>query len=396
MNFSIWAPFINKNEWINSLSLSSELVLQGLGMPQLIPFSKAPKVASSPPPRWLDVCRSSERPPDSPANVWHLERALFFLTKKLKYIGGLSIISPPRTTYITRNGVGGSHSFLVQLHAPHPIPKKKETALVFFADPSLFWQLLPLVVGSLDELSQQVLMKERCWWKAILLWVKNGKKHNCHHSSSMQTHIRKAPFFMDVLVPFVWLQSFTNLSIHISIARKDWLSMTVLQRCTHEEVLLSKSQLLSSVSSILGCGERTSGSQQTVWAHQNWLFQCYFNSSTASTVLHTIPQHASKDIKFNNFDGPRCISLSTSVHQPLKPHVFKSRLDTAPPRDLLLCGVGWWHLGIVHCWRRPGQTPVANGHYLPCSRQMRGKSVHTLWWAEGVEITLLLPRLVGK
>lgn len=132
MNFSIWAPFINKNEWINSLSLSSELVLQGLGMPQLIPFSKAPKVASSPPPRWLDVCRSSERPPDSPANVWHLERALFFLTKKLKYIGGLSIISPPRTTYITRNGVGGSHSFLVQLHAPHPIPKKKGNCPCFF------------------------------------------------------------------------------------------------------------------------------------------------------------------------------------------------------------------------------------------------------------------------
>lgn len=340
MNFSIWAPFINKNEWINSLSLSSELVLQGLGMPQLIPFSKAPKVASSPPPRWLDVCRSSERPPDSPANVWHLERALFFDKKTEVYWRSKHYQSTKNNIYNKKWSRGISFIFSTTSRSP-PHPKKKGNCPCFFCrskpflatPPTCSWVAWWTLATSPHE--GAMLMKSDA------TVGKNGKKHNCHHSSSMQTHIKKAPFFMDVLVPFVWLQSFTNLSIHISIARKDWLSMTVLQRCTHEEVLLSKSQLFSSVRSILGCGERTSGSQQTVWAHQNWLFQCYFNSSTASTVLHTIPQHASKDIKFNNFDGPRCISLSTSVHQPLKPHVFKSRLDTAPPRDLLLCGVGW-------------------------------------------------------
>ena len=132
MNFPIWAPFINKNEWINSLSLSSELVLQGLGMPQLIPFSKAPKVASSPPPRWLDVCRSSERPPDSPANVWHLERALFFLTKKTEvYWRSKHYQSTKNNIYNKKWSRGISFIFSTTSRSPPP-PKKKGNCPCFF------------------------------------------------------------------------------------------------------------------------------------------------------------------------------------------------------------------------------------------------------------------------
>lgn len=108
-------------------------MLQGLGIPQLIPFSEAPKVASSPPRRWLDVCRSSERPPDSPANVGIWNGHYFFLNKKNWRIWRYKHYQSTKNN-ITRNSVGGSHSSFstTSRSPPHPPQKKKGNCPWFF------------------------------------------------------------------------------------------------------------------------------------------------------------------------------------------------------------------------------------------------------------------------